>query len=291
MIKFLQERVIAKLCFLENNETENTSISSSYVSKSNKEILQKQEDELANKLKKICDKDGNEKAPQKSAKIFYQLGQIYFQRNTMVSLIRSATLLNAAITRKPNNLQTIENDLRKVCFCILKEAGAKRLNADLIGFAGKVKQTVKTMRNETNQKLFTLKMSQTINKTKEEIENLKIKTIRNLQENISSDYINIMAEILLYCQIVMGNTPCTFALIGMGSLARKEITLYSDFEHIIVLEENCQQRPDYDKVLEYFRWLSVIFQIVLINLQETIVPSVDIESFKTTKHGKKKLVL
>ena len=287
MIKFLQELAIAKFCFLENNETENNSISSSYVSKSNNKIFQKQEDELANKLKKICNKDGNEKFPQQSAEIFHQLGQIYFQRNTMVSLIRSATLLNAAITRKPNNLQIIKNDLKKLCSRILKEAGAKQLGADLIGFAGEVEKKVKTMRNEVNQKLCTLKTSETINKTKEEIENLKIKTIRNLQENISCDYIEIMAKILIYCQTVMGNAPCSFALIGMGSLARKEITPYSDFEHIIVLEENCQQKPDYDKVLDYFRWLSVIFQIVLINLQETIVPSVDIESFKATKNGKR----
>ena len=205
----------------------------------------------------------------------------------MVSLIRSATLLNAAITRKPNNTQEIKNDLKKLCFFILKKASAKQLDADLIGFAGKVEEKVKTMRNDVNQELNSLKLSETINKTKEEIENQKIKSIRYLQEKISSDYTKIMADILLYCQTVMGNTPCTFALIGMGSLARKEITPYSDFEHIIVLEENCQQRTDYESVLEYFRWLSVIFQIILINLQQTIVPSVDIESFKANKNGKK----
>ena len=205
----------------------------------------------------------------------------------MVSLIRSATLLNAAITRKPNNMQKIKDDLKKLCFRILKKAGARQLDANLIGFAGKVKEKVKTMRDDVNQELNSLKMSETINKTKEEIKNLKIKTIRNLQEKISSNYTNIMAEILLYCQTVMGNTPCTFALIGMGSLARNEITPYSDFEHIIVLKENCQQKSDYENVLEYFRWLSVIFQIVLINLQETIVPSVEIESFKSIKDGKK----
>ena len=279
--------VLFKFFFLENTEAENDSISSSNICKSSNKILQKQEDELANKLKQICDKDGNEKAPEESAKIFHQLGHIYCERNTMVSFIRSATLLNAAITRKPNSIKNIRNDLKKLCFRILKEAGAKQLDADLIGFAGKVEEKVKTMRDEVNQKLNSLKLSETINKTKEEIENLKIKTIKNLQGNIARDYTKIMAEILLYCQTVMGNTPCTFALIGMGSLARNEITPYSDFEHIIVLEENCQQRSNYENILEYFRWLSVIFQIILINLQETIVPSVDIKSFKTTKNGKK----
>ena len=183
-------------------------------------------------------------------------------------------------------MKSIKDDLRKLCFCILKKADAKQLNADLIGFAEKVKEKVKIWRNKVNQELSSLKIFETINKTKDEIENIKIKNIRNLQEKISSDYTKIMSEILLYCQTVMGKTPCMFALIGMGSLARKEITPYSDFEHIIVLEENCQQRPDYESALEYFRWLSVIFQIILINLQETIVPSVDINCFKTTKFGK-----
>ena len=265
------------------------SISSSYVCKLSKDTHQKQENDLAKKLKQICNRDGNEKAPKQSAEIFYKLSQIYFRKNTMVNLIRSATLLNAAITRKPSNiLQEIKSDLKKLCFCVLKEAGAKQLDADLIAVAEKVEEKIKTMRNEVNQELDNLKMSETMCKTKKNIENIKIKTIRNLQEKIAKDYKHIMAEILQYCETVMGNTPCRFALVGMGSLARKEITPYSDFEHVIVLEENCQQKADYKNILKYFRWLSVIFQIIVINLQETIVPSVDIDCFKTTETGKKK---
>ena len=266
---------------------EKDSISSSSVSKLSKDPLQKQEDDLANKLKQICDKDGNELAKQESAEIFYKLSEIYFKRNTMVSLIRSVTLLNAAIARKPNNMQKIKNRLRKFCFFVLEEAGAKQLDADLIGIAAKAAEKIKTMRNAVNQELDSLKISEAIDKTKEEIENIKIKILKDLQEKISRDYKHIMAEILLYCQTIMGNTPCRFALVGMGSLARKEITPYSDFEHIIVLEENCQQRSNYAKILDYFRWLSVIFQIIIINLQETIIPSVDIDCLKRTETGKK----
>ena len=267
---------------------EKDSISSSFVCKLSRDTHQKQEHDLAKKLKQNCDIDGNEKSPKQSAEIFYKLGQIYFRKNTMVSLIRSATLLNAAITRKPSNIQEIKNYLKKLCFCVLKEAGAKQLDADLIAVAAKVEEKIKTMRNEVNQKLDNLKMSETMCKTKKEIESIKIKTIRNLQEKITTNYKHIMAEILQYCETVMGNTPCKYTLVGMGSLARQEITPYSDFEHIIVLEENCQQRSDYEKVLKCFRWLSVIFQIIVINLQETIVPSVDIDCFRTTETGKKK---
>ena len=161
---------------------EKDSISSFFVCELSKDTHQKQENDLAKKLKEICDKDGSEEAPQQSAEIFYKLSQIYCQKNTMVSLIRSATLLNAAIIRKPSNMQEIKNDLNKLCFGVLKKASAKQLDADLIAAAAKVKEKVKTMRNEVNQELDHLKMSETICKTKEEIENInKHLVVQNLK--------------------------------------------------------------------------------------------------------------
>ena len=77
----------------------------------------------------------------------------------------------------------------------------------------------------------------------------------------------------------MGPPPCRFALVGMGSLARDEITPYSDFEHIIALnnfQHQSQENPIDTK--EYFRWYSVIFHIIILNLQETTVSSVCIPS-------------
>ena len=59
----------------------------------------------------------------------------------------------------------------------------------------------------------------------------KITLVRNLQTHIIQAYTKIMANLAKYCHDVMGNAPCKFAIIGMGSIARKEITPYSDFEH------------------------------------------------------------
>ena len=66
---------------------------------------------------------------------------------------------------------------------------------------------------------------------------MKIKSIQKYQNEIAENYTNIMANLAKYCENVMGEPPCKFAVVGLGSLARKEITPYSDFEHIIVLEE------------------------------------------------------
>ena len=88
-----------------------------------------------------------------------------------------------------------------------------------------------------------------------------------------------MADLAAYCHDVMGNSPSRLALVGMGSLARKEITPYSDFENIIVLENaewDALTGTEREAVLEYFRRFAVIFQTVLINLKESILPSVAI---------------
>ena len=87
-----------------------------------------------------------------------------------------------------------------------------------------------------------------------------------------------MIDVARYCESVMGNKTYKFALAGMGSLARKELTPFSDFKNILFLENCASKRVDFEKVLSYFRWFSVNYQIILINLQETIVPSVAISS-------------
>ena len=99
-----------------------------------------------------------------------------------------------------------------------------------------------------------------------------------LQQTVSKLYSKIMFDIAKYCEAIMVTCSAKFAIVGMGSLARKEITPYSDFELIILLEEGCQSSALYDKILEHYRWFSVIFQIVIINLGETVLPSLAIPS-------------
>jgi len=96
--------------------------------------------------------------------------------------------------------------------------------------------------------------------------------MKSIQLQITQSYKDMMIDLCKYCENVMGPPLCKFAVVGMGSLSRNEITPYSDFEHIILLENliNCKNH------LEYFRWFSVIFHVVILNLQETIIPSLNI---------------
>ena len=99
----------------------------------------------------------------------------------------------------------------------------------------------------------------------------KIRAIRDINCTVATSYTNVMAELSQLCKDIMGEPPCEYAVVGMGSLAREEITPYSDFEHIILLSDD----KNYKSHLEYFRWYSVIFHIIILNLQETIIPSLD----------------
>ncbi|CAK8673158.1 unnamed protein product [Clavelina lepadiformis] len=251
---------------------------------------------MAEQLKIFLHKNGKEKDPEKSASIFHQMGLLYKDQSKQddsitkkLSLIRSAALLNAAVTRQPGNEQ-FKQSLKDFCSDLLKTAGAKILDADLLKIAQEVKEMAENMRKQTNeslQRIKTIPYDVTIDEQKE-LEAKKIANIKTIQAQITENYKNMMKFVSKECEKIMGNSPCKYSITGMGSLARCEITPYSDFEHIILLEEGGQEKDNYPEVLEYFRWFSVIFQTIIINLQETIIPSVAIPSFnQVTKPGEK----
>ena len=211
----------------------------------------------------------------KSALLLHDLGKVYSnQSHDMLSLIRSAALFNAALCRQPYNVEEIKDDLNKFCKHILLKANANLLNANLIGKSEEIKQTICEWRKEIKHSLFSLK---NVSDNKLSFETEKINNIRHMQNAIAEKYVQIMADIAAYCESVMGEAPFGFAIAGMGSLAKSEITPFSDFEHIILLSNEAQSLLCEQK-LNYYRWFSTIFHTVIINLQESILPSFAISS-------------
>ena len=269
------------------------------------------EERLANKLKECCEK----KEPRfqiDSAKFLYRLGKIYensglslvdiapskltpeeFQRRVgtgMICWMQCATLYNAALVRlskikRPMKHKSrlelkIKFQLKELCSQILHAADAEDKHADLCAKANTVKDQVKEFRTNINKDIESIpKIQKRVAKKRlTDLEKKKIDSIEKLQHCITDKYKNIMSGIAEFCQNVMGNPPCKFSVVGMGSIAREEITPYSDFEHIITLEDSVSDFDEPKKltVLKYFRWFSVIFHAVVINLQETIIPCVAI---------------
>ena len=250
---------------------------------------------LARKIKNdYCFKVSNgkfqESQPENAAELLHKIGLIYRRRSPdKISLIQSVGLLNAAIFRNPSNASEIKSDLSELIRHILIQAHAKTQNADLIETATSVKASINELRREVKEKLSNCpaidqivqnrakhfgKLDDFVLKRQNAKKINKIKQIKQLNNVIAQKYKTIMADLSQFCQHVMGKPPCEYAIAGMGSLARNEITPYSDFEHIILLSDHITQKSH----LEYFRWYSVIFHTVLLNLQETIIPSLNIHS-------------
>jgi len=235
-----------------------------------------EEFKLAQIMKKeYCDVSGKETNPVRAAEILHQIGLIYRSRSPdKTFLIKSAGLLNAAIVRSPLNVSQIEFDLSKLCQHILQMTGAKVQNVDLIKQGKEVKLSITKLRNEVKE--FLDKVPRVSNNDRKEnsqnINKEKIVLIEKLNKMISEKCKQVLVKLSKFCEDVMGNPPCAYAIAGMGSLAREEITPYSDFEHIILLYDG----ENYKCYLEYFRWLSVIFHIIILNVQESIIPSLNI---------------
>ena len=238
-----------------------------------------EEFKLALRLKNFyCDASGIETDSEKTAEIIHQIGVIYRKRSPdKIALLKSAGLFNAAIVRNPSNITSIKSDLAEICQHVLQLAKAKNQNVDLVKKAEQVKDLAEGLRTTTDTFLNENMPNISINPTSKDFQKLmsqKISTSRELNKTIADKYKQIMADVSQFCENVMGHPPCEYAIAGMGSLARAEITPYSDFEHIILLFDS----GDYICHLEYFRWFSVIFHVIILNLRETIIPSLNVNS-------------
>ena len=245
------------------------------------DIEDENENILADQLKTICDEKNKELCPKLSAKIFHEMGLIYKNKQPLkIPLIKCAGLLNAALTREPENAQEIQNSLNELYSEILHKANAENKRAKLIKFSNSVRDSLVKLRKYVKSKLENIaEVTEQLDEQNIKLqEQTKIYQVQLLQEYITGVYKRNMANISKYCEKVMGRPKCKYTIVGMGSIARMEITPYSDFEHMILLEDGCQNRNDYQSILEYFRWFSVIFHIILINLQETIVPNLAVQS-------------
>jgi predicted nucleotidyltransferase len=78
----------------------------------------------------------------------------------------------------------------------------------------------------------------------------------------------LLNAMLQECQSLIGEKPCSYALISFGSLAKQSATPYSDIEFGILIEEG----KDSIENKRYFRNLSYLLAMKITNLGQTVIP-------------------
>ena len=107
---------------------------------------------------------------------------------------------------------------------------------------------------------------------------------RSLYEGITSEMKTFLADLYRSAEYVMGKAPCSYSIIGLGSMALQQITPYSDLEFAILTEKNSDPDQGGDLAIRrYFRNLSHLVHFMVINLSETPIPAskynISLESF------------
>ncbi|WP_039457518.1 tetratricopeptide repeat protein [Candidatus Jidaibacter acanthamoebae] len=116
-----------------------------------------------------------------------------------------------------------------------------------------------------------------------ESEEYFINESRGLFEYIAKEVKGFIARIFKECEEVIGEPPCKYNAIGLGSLSLNQFTPYSDLEFAILTENEEYKHNSDPKVQNYFKNLSHLVHFKVICLGETIIPtskySINLESF------------
>ena len=95
--------------------------------------------------------------------------------------------------------------------------------------------------------------------------------IQELYKVVADSLLKLVSEMLDDCMNLLGQSPCHYAAIALGSLARLEATPFSDLEWAILIEESAEEH----KI--YFRKLTQLLHSMVICFGETILPSMGID--------------
>ena len=224
-----------------------------------------------------------------------RLGDVYNARANLVvhsktlfarldHFVLATALYNSSLIRnndssKKNDLETkirqIEEDLISQCNQAIDNTQFK------YDIDRKHKNHLYDFRKQCSEKLEYIQskyivFTSPLHDTDSESEARRANEIKELFSEIRVFMKDAVASLLDECMEVLGQPPenVTYAFIGFGSFARGEATPFSDLEFALLIEEgqnNASTKEYFVKVMEYFNYK-------VLNVQETILPSMCIPS-------------
>ncbi len=92
------------------------------------------------------------------------------------------------------------------------------------------------------------------------------KSIQEVARSLTLSYKELLSDLILDSQKVLGPPPIDWSCVGMGSMARNEMCPYSDLEFAFLIGEKTETN------LQYFRSLAGLLELRIINCGETKFP-------------------
>ncbi|WP_039383831.1 DUF294 nucleotidyltransferase-like domain-containing protein [Neochlamydia sp. TUME1] len=198
-----------------------------------------------------------------------KLGDVYVQKGTSEAFLQAAGLYNYALHRHflshplEGKQKVLKEKLSKIQDLLVRECKGRSVGSATIEdqFESN-RKTLKEFRTEIEAKI------QELPETPSSQEVMEL--YHKIAQGIKTFFEHIVAQSL----DTLGSPPCKYSMIGFGSLAREEMTPYSDLEFGILIQEDNPINRD------YFRRLTTLLHLKVINLGETILPALNIPCLK-----------
>ena len=202
---------------------------------------------------------------EQEIRLIQRLGDIHLAKNTKRSLIQAACLFNYACLAVEeagwDGWQSENLEKLKQVECFLRER-CQAQNDDIDPKIDELnRKRLATIREKLNEQFM-------------KIDSSSIEEIKKIYQETAAHIKEFTTDLLNQSIAILGPAPCAFSMIGLGSLAREEMTPYSDWEFAFLVEEETEA------VKQYFRDLTYLIHFRVISLRETTPWHVSIESLR-----------